>query len=175
MSETTIPACSGRSRRIHTKKCASADKQAGMRIPIRTAEGLILRASPAPEHHGAAIRPNRDLRPLNRGLSVDHARNAVSPRTQPYGRTFRTLVDNHGHQNALFAHGAHQHARRKPSTEPYRGGSRPIRSGRAPTRPRRGHSGCARPRHRRRPSSSSRPKQEPISPATDAQAAPHPA
>ena len=111
MSETTIPACSGRSRRIHTKKCASADKQAGMRIPIRMAEGLILKSSPAPDHHGAAIRSDRDLRPLNRGIPVDHARNAVSTRTQPYGRAFRTLVDNHGRQNALFTHGAHQHVR----------------------------------------------------------------
>ncbi|MFQ7386792.1 MAG: hypothetical protein ACLRM8_03030 [Alistipes sp.] len=35
-----------------------------MRIPIRTAEGLILKSSPAPDHHGAAIRSDRDLRPL---------------------------------------------------------------------------------------------------------------
>lgn len=79
MSETTIPACSGRSRRIHTKKCASADKQAGMRIPIRMAEGLILKSSPAPDHHGAAIRSDRDLRPLNRGIPVDHARTPYRP------------------------------------------------------------------------------------------------
>lgn len=70
------------------KKCASADKQAGCSIPIRTAEGLILKSSPAPDHHGAAIRSDRDLRPLNRGIPVDHARNAVSTRYAPYGRAF---------------------------------------------------------------------------------------